>query len=85
MVTSARADTPMTCQEQVSYLKDVVKQLGTIAEAYRLQVEATAAPAVVPRMKPKVVRERISAGPCGAYRQKWRTLKDGHRKYRCVG
>lgn len=55
--------------------------------------EVAEAPIVIPRMKPviqtapiakhkaKIVKKRNSA--CGSKRQVWRTLKGGHRKYRC--
>lgn len=31
----------------------------------------------------KVSKKKVKRGPCGSQRQVWRTLKNGHKKYRC--
>lgn len=74
-----------TCEARNVELIDINAQLGAIAESFRSQLEAEKLRKVhVVRITPvadKPVQRK--AGPCGSQRQVWRTLANGHMKYRC--
>lgn len=74
-------------QESVRFIRvfdpiNIFAARGGKSDLSKITTETKAAQVVKPKAK-KVVKKKVKRGPCGFQRQVWRTLKNGHKKYRC--